>query len=325
LEVNAASLLFGLGKRVSIRYNLPMNDSLVRIVHFSDVHLTAKSLGWRRRDFFTKRLSGWVNIKLLGRGRRFRHAPEAVTAMLKGVRAKPFDAMVFSGDATKLGFAAEFDRAGQFLCVNDTTLAPTVAVPGNHDYYIPEAASAGHFETTFAPWQIGERVDGHPYPFARKFGHVWLIAVNSATPNSFALDASGEIGSEQLARLKTLCDKLGDGLRVIVTHYPLCTETGALERKLRILRDHQDAIALAKECGVSLWLHGHIHKAFVRGETAAIPFPVICAGSATQTDRWSYHEYTIQGRHLLGVRFRFDLRADRFQEVDRFSLILPGS
>ena len=85
-----------------------MSDPAVRLVHFSDVHLTARRLGWSPRDLATKRLSGWVNMRLLGRARRFRHAPEVVAAMMRRLRETLPDGLIFSGDATKLGFPAEF-------------------------------------------------------------------------------------------------------------------------------------------------------------------------------------------------------------------------
>ncbi len=312
------------GARSASHYNPRMAEPTVRLVHFSDVHLTAKRLGWRRRDFATKRLTGWFNVKVLGRGRRFQHAPATVAALMRSVRERSPDALVFTGDATKLAFAAEFAAAGTQLNVEDPSMPPAVAVPGNHDYYTSEAAVAGQFERTFAPWQVGVRLDGHAYPFARKVGPVWLIAVNSATPNRFHLDASGEIGPAQLDRLRRLCDTLDGGLRVLVTHYPLRTETGTLEKRMRVLRDHEAAAETATACGVSLWLHGHIHRPFVRGASAGVPFPMICAGSCTQTGRWSYHEYALTGRHLLGVRRTYAPAEDAFHESDRFSLLLPG-
>jgi 3',5'-cyclic AMP phosphodiesterase CpdA len=300
-----------------------MTSPAVRLVHFSDVHLTARRLGWRPGDLATKRVSGWVNMRLLGRARRFRHAPQLVAAMMRRIRDTPPDGLVFSGDATKLGFPTEFARAAECLGVNDPSLPPAVAVPGNHDAYTP--STAGLFEATFAPWQRGLRVAQHAYPFARQVGPVWLIAVSSATPNRFALDASGEVGDDQLDRLRELSGQLAPGVRVLVTHYPLRTETGTLEKRLRILRDQSAAVRVAADCKIALWLHGHIHRPYVRGAGDGVPFPMICAGSCTQTHRWSYHEYTLRGRHLVGVRHTYDRAADNFRATDRFSLLLPGA
>ena len=296
----------------------------VRIAHFSDVHLTAKPLGWRPGDLVSKRLTGWINVKLLGRGRRFKHAPEVVEALMRELRERDLDGLVFTGDATKLAFESEVVLAGRALQVTDNTLPPGIAVPGNHDYYTPLAAQSGVFEREFASWQTGTRVDSEPYPFARQIGPVWFIAVNSCTANRFHMDASGAIGGPQLERLRKLCEQLSPGPRVLVTHYPLRTETGQLETRLRVLRDHTAALQAAIDCRICLWLHGHIHRGFVRGATDDVPFPLICAGSATQNNRMMYNEYLIDGNHLTGVRRVYDLEAQQFFEVDRFTILLPA-
>ena len=113
-------------------------------------------------------------------------------------------------------------------------------------------------------------------------------------------------------------------MRILVTHYPLRTETGRLEKRLRILRDHAAATRVAADCNIALWLHGHIHRPFVRGACDGVPFPVICGGSCTQTNRWSYHDYTLRGRHLVAVRRTYDRATSDFAVSDRFSLLLPG-
>ena len=61
---------------------------MVRLAHFSDVHLTSPRLGWRVRDVFGKRASGWVNVKILGRGKRFRNANAVVESLLREFRER---------------------------------------------------------------------------------------------------------------------------------------------------------------------------------------------------------------------------------------------
>jgi len=297
----------------------------VRLAHFSDIHLTSPKLGWRPRDLASKRVTGWVNVKLLGRGRRFRHAVAVVAAMMSEIRQRSFDGLVFSGDATGMGFASEFAVAALALGVADPDSPPAVAVPGNHDYYTRRAVRDGRFEEHFAPWQIGERVDEHPYPFARKVGHVWLIAVNSSTVNRWHWDASGAIGIDQLERLKRLCDRLDPGPRILVTHYPLRTEQGLVEPRVHQLRDHRHALRTAIDCGVSLWLHGHLHRPFILAPSAAIPFPIVCVGSSTQTDRWAYHDYTIEDSRVLAVRRIYRVVENSFDDHSRFEFDLPQS
>lgn len=296
----------------------------VRLAHFSDIHLTARPLGWRPRDLLGKRVSGWVNVRLLGRGRRFKAAPTVIAALIRGLRERTPDAIVFSGDATHLGFESEVTVAASALAVGDELLPPGIAVPGNHDYYTRRAVREAGFERHFAPWQKGMRAEERfVYPFARKVGHVWLIGVCSSTANRWRGDASGEVGPGQLDRLRRLCGRLDDGVRVIVTHYPLRTHDGQIEPRVHRLRDHADALAVAKECGIGLWLHGHIHKGFVLPPTAAIPFGVVCAGSATQGNRWSYCEYTISGSELEGVWRTYSPQADTFLDTEAFGFTLP--
>src|SRR5262245_21043425 len=103
---------------------------MLRLLHYSDVHLTVPKLGWRPRDMFSKKVVGWVNVKLLGRGHRFRHATTVADAMIAAARERGHDAVLFSGDATKLAFEPEFAFAAERLAVGDSTMPPTVCVPG---------------------------------------------------------------------------------------------------------------------------------------------------------------------------------------------------
>lgn len=297
---------------------------MIRFAHFSDVHLTSKHLGWTVRDLFTKKATGWVNVKLLGRGSRFKHAPAVVDILLNEFRTRPLDHLVFSGDATKMAFENEFRLAAEKLGVGDPTLPPVIGVPGNHDYYTRPAFRARLFEKHFEPWQRGERIDHHTYPFARKVGPAWFVAVNSATPNWAVWDASGTIGQPQLERLERLCERLDAGPRILVTHYPLRTSKGNVEHPTHRLRDHAEAIEGAKRCGIALWLHGHLHRGFVLPAGESIPFPVICSGSCTQTKRWMYNEYLLDGNRLTIQRRRFDPESKGFADAESWELELAG-
>src|SRR5438067_13659550 len=92
---------------------------MIRLVHFSDIHLTTRPLGWRAGDFFTKRLPGWINLRWLGREHRFRHGEDALGCLKAEIKANPPDGLIFSGDATGLGFESELVRAISFLGINE--------------------------------------------------------------------------------------------------------------------------------------------------------------------------------------------------------------
>ena len=215
---------------------------------------------------FSKRVTGWVNVRLLGRGRRFKHANDVVAALLRATsRHAEFDHARLLRRRDHAGVRVRDARPRPPARASATShLPPGFAVPGNHDYYtraVPSAA--GLLRGVFAPWQHGERVGDEHYPFARKVGHVWLIGVNSRTAEPLDWDASGAVGADQLERLRELCAPLDAGPRIVVTHYPLRTAHGQVESRVHRLRDHAAALAAAAECGVGLWLHGHIHRGFV--------------------------------------------------------------
>jgi 3',5'-cyclic AMP phosphodiesterase CpdA len=295
----------------------------VRLAHFSDVHVTTDRLGWRLRDWMSKRVAGWINLSVLGRAKRFARANEVVAALMAELRQSPPDRVIFSGDATALGFEAECARAASLLGLAGADPLPGLAVPGNHDYYVARDVRAGHFERHFAPWLGGERVDGAAYPFAQRVGPLWLVAVNTSVPNRLPTDASGLTGAEQLARLERLLDGLGPGPRILVTHYPVCLESGRSEKRSHGLRDLTRLVDVASRGGVGLWLHGHRHGPYHHVNPGQAPFPVICAGSATQRGYWSYRRYTIEGRRFTALRREYDPQRGAFRDAETFALELP--
>jgi 3',5'-cyclic AMP phosphodiesterase CpdA len=295
----------------------------VRLAHFSDIHLTAERPGWRGADLLSKRVTGWINLRLLGRGHRFAHAERAVAALMAELRQAPPDRVVFSGDATALGLEAECARAASLLGLTGPDPLPGIAVPGNHDHYVARDVRAGCFERYFAPWLVGERLDGAVYPFAQRVGPLWLVAVNTSAPTFLPWDASGRAGEEQLVRLGRLLDRLGPGRRVLVTHYPVCRDCGGAEKPHHALRDLDRLVAVAARGGVCLWLHGHRHGPYYHANPGQAPFPVICAGSATQRGCWSYKRYAIEGRRFTALRREYDPERGAFHDAGMFALELP--
>lgn len=293
----------------------------VRLVHISDVHVSAPAR-WRARDWASKRLTGWLHWRL-GRGRQFGQADTILTALARHLQQAPPDVVVFSGDATVLGFAEELTRAAELLGVAHSEPWSGFAVPGNHDYYTPAAAASGLFERAFAPWQEGERIDGAIYPFARRVGHVWLVGVNSCTGNRWPHDAGGAVGRAQLDRLERLLLQLPPGPRLLVTHYPFALAGGQPETPWHGLRDVADLGAVARAGGVSLWLHGHRHHAYRLSSAAGRPCAVLCAGSLTQEGCLAFGEYVIEGRELRAVRQQFSPAEGCFFPEEAFEFVLP--
>jgi 3',5'-cyclic AMP phosphodiesterase CpdA len=293
-----------------------------RLAHFSDVHLTARPLGWRLRDLFSKRLTGWANLHVR-RAKHFRDADRVVAAMVTDIRERRANHLIFSGDATTLGFESEYATAARALGLGDPASPTGLAVPGNHDYYTRGPARAGYFERYFAPWQRGERISDDLYPFAQRVGPVWLVGVNSSVANRLLWDARGLVGPEQRERLRRLLRQLAPGPRILVTHYPLYLADGLPETRWRQLRDWEAFRDVVAEGGVSLWLHGHRHTAYVLPATADRSFPIICSGSATQEGRAGYNEYALSDKNLTMTRRRWDSESGGFVDSEIKELALP--
>src|SRR5207247_3031100 len=95
--------------------NPPTITPVVRLAHLSDIHISARPLGWRLDDYVTKRWTGWINYRWLGRRHRFRGAEQALAAIVEElVRRRP-DHVIFSRDAVALSFEAEFARAAALI------------------------------------------------------------------------------------------------------------------------------------------------------------------------------------------------------------------
>ncbi|HEV3237559.1 MAG TPA: metallophosphoesterase [Gemmataceae bacterium] len=296
----------------------------IRLVHLSDIHLTNKPLGWTKRDFVNKRVPGWLNFRFLGRGRRFLNAETVLSSLIRSLQAEPPHRIVFSGDATALGFENELMRAAHVFGLTNGQALKGLAVPGNHDYYTQRARASGAFERLFASWQEGERVDEAVYPFAQRVGPVWLVAVNSSVPNRMFWNASGQVESTQLDRLERLFQRLSPGPRILVTHYPVCLANGRREMRHHGLRNLDALIEVANRGKICLWLHGHRHGFYRHQDTGLAGFPVICAGSATQVGKWSYGEYVIVKQKLHAIIMTYDPKAGHFKEQETFDLTLPN-
>jgi len=294
----------------------------IKLIHFSDLHLHACGTHWTFDDWTSKRLTGWLNLSCFGRETQFALAEKVSLTFRREARARRPDICVFSGDSSALGFKEEIGRAAEVLEVSNPQAPGGLAVPGNHDYYTRAAAASGDFESQFGPWLQGERVSAATYPFARRVGPFWLVAVNSCSGNRWFWDSSGSVGREQLERLKRLFERLETGPRILVTHYPVCRSDGSPEPHFRGLRDLGELLEVCVRAGICLWLHGHRHTPYWLPASARVPFPMICAGSLGQTGRWSYGEYVIRPCRLEAVCRVYSPSTGSFADDERFELTL---
>lgn len=263
----------------------------LRLALLGDLHFCVPR--WRPGDLFSKRLLGQVNF-LLRRKKAFRH--ERLPALLERIRADKPDLLVFTGDFTQTGLAAEFHAAAHALA--PLSGLPRVAVPGNHDRYVADCGKN---------WEDAARLLGAPagpFPMLRPLGSRWHILLLDAAKPRFGFSARGHLGPAQLEAARRLLAPLreDEGL-LVVCHYPLHLEAGHPLRTLRDLEGRRELAALLGACPARVvYLHGHVHDPWhLKPGAQGAAFDCINAGAPVQC----------AGRYPLGQgHWIVDLPAD---------------
>lgn len=269
------------------------------LAHISDPHFACVEQ-IQMRDLFTKRLFGSLRWKLK---RQAEHNTEILTILGSDLqRAKP-DHTVITGDLTQLGLPVEFEMARKWLDTLGTAKTVTI-VPGNHDMYIET-----DWHGTFEHWLEFMTADKEErsftsitsihdvFPTLRIRDQIALIGINTAYPSSLHL-ATGEIGDNQLNKLKEILKQLSDRdlFRVLLIHHPPVAGIVSWRKSLIDMLPLQEVLC---EYGVDLVLFGHTHKSlYERVDTASGSVPVIGAPSASSLSsessrRARYFLYTI--------------------------------
>jgi 3',5'-cyclic AMP phosphodiesterase CpdA len=295
----------------------------LRLAHFSDVHIGIEPARMRWRDLCSKRLLGWVNLRLLGRGAALAEAPAVARALLADLEALRPDHILFTGDATCISLPEEFEAARKVFAplLDDPRV---IGIPGNHDVYVREAERRGEFERSFGAWMRSDLERGafptelqshYPFPLLRLLGEeAALIALRDVHP-VFWHDSTGWVGEAQLAALEWLLERpdLRGRLRILALHYGLRRGDGSPDTCFHRLRDAGKVFEIAARKGVHLVLHGHLHGRFVHPAGKLAPFAIANPGAlAHRRHRMAYHVYEIGGGSVrLEVR-RFDGDAGAF-------------
>jgi 3',5'-cyclic AMP phosphodiesterase CpdA len=291
---------------------------MLRVLHFSDVHVQAPLRHLKPRDWASKRAVGAMNL-LARRGRYFADALTKLEALDRFRRQQAADLVLCTGDYTALGTEEEHRLARE--AIQPLTEAPLgfVTVPGNHDVYLPDALTSDRFArhfgdlvTTDAPESA---VDG-VWPTLRLVGDdLAVVAVNTARPNRNPVRSSGAIPDSQLGALSRLLDdsRLAGRWVFVMTHYALLKRDGSPDSAHHGI---DNASKLSEVCArrprVSL-LHGHIHWRYSHAPTPSSPRS-FGAGSATHAGREGFWLYEIEANSCVALPGSFrngDYEVDR--------------
>ena len=281
----------------------------MRVLHFSDIHI---SLGLGRipmRDWPGKRMAGGVNF-LRGRGRRFQQALEKMDVLAAFANSGDVDLVVFSGDFTAMGTRAEFATARAAIEPFVRSPAEFVCVAGNHDIYTRTVVREKRFERTFEGLLEtnlpDSRVDG-PWPIVRLLGDdIAVVALNSAKPNPIPWRSSGRIPPQQLDAVRKILQRPEiDGRFVfVVTHYAPRLPDGGPDTPMHGLENAEEFLQAVAGVERGAILCGHVHHTY-RVRVPGVRLEIFCAGSATMHELEGFWMYDVADGSLTARRGRW--------------------
>lgn len=214
----------------------------VRIVHLSDLHLPARN-------------------------------PAQASTLQKAINALQPALVVVTGDVTRAARISEFAAASTFFA---GIAAPLLAVPGNHDVPV------------FNPWQ---RI---AYPYARfrmalaqppvpcaQIGDVQIVGFNTAY--GLRLSADWSLGWAKHKRVEHVIAELVKApaatVRIVACHHPLLPDDRDPYRSRTM--HGPGAFAAFARAGMTMLLHGHLHRDGVRAvECDGRTVQIVGAGTA---------------------------------------------
>lgn len=222
----------------------------VRIVHLSDLHLPT------------------------------RDAAQA-SALQKAINALQPALAVVTGDVTRAARKSEFAAASTFFA---GIAAPLLAVPGNHD--VPVFNAWQRIAYPYARFRMA--LAQPPVPAVQLPG-VQIVGFNTAY--GLRLSADWSLGWAKHRRIEHAIEKLvkagGTTVRIVACHHPLLPDARDPYRS-RTLHG-PDAFAAFARAGMTMLLHGHLHRDGVRNVECEGRMVQIAGAGTALSDRERDH------------------------------------
>lgn len=277
---------------------------MIRILHFSDVHVQESVLSVPPGEMIGKRALAVANLWLT-RGRLFKDAVPKLEALSRFAQSERVDFAMCTGDYTAIGSEVEYRSAR--AAIEGLVKAPLgfCTVPGNHDLYLGDTLRDSRFERHFGDFTRTDwpeyAVDG-PYPYVRELSEALLIVgVNSSKPNPNPFSSSGRIPHPQLVALSRLLDdpRAAEKRVIVMTHYGILRRDGKPDSEHHGLENAQELLQVCARPNVML-AHGHIHGRYCHAPAQGRPW-IFCAGSATQREREGIWVYELDGPRVFAI------------------------
>ena len=291
------------------------------LAHLSDPHLPPLPAA-RLRDLAGKRAFGYLNWT---RNRHKFHRRDVLDALVSDMQTQAPDHIAITGDLVNLALEAEFAPARAWL---ESVGGPdrVTVIPGNHDVYV--RVTQHRFAEAWGNYLDGDDAPdgGVTFPLVRRRGPLALISVSSAVPTP-PLMATGRLGRTQLDALERILMRLSAEqlFRVLLIHHPLRSNS-----RIKRLTDSSELLALLKQHGVELILHGHDHihsTIWIDGPKSSIPVIGVPSASAVAHGRYPAAAYNLFSIERDGAAWRCEQTvrgmddALRVQQLQRTRLI----
>jgi 3',5'-cyclic AMP phosphodiesterase CpdA len=170
-----------------------------------------------------------------------------VQGLLDSVAQAEPDVVAVSGDLTQRARTGQFKQARAFLAA--LPRKPTIVVPGNHD--VSTTNLVERFTRPLDKYRKYITRDLEPYYADAE------IAIAGVNTVRLLSTKDGRINRRQVA---CACERLGGSggvVRVVVTHHPM--DLPMTDTKHALVGRASRAVAAFAECGVDLFLSGHLH------------------------------------------------------------------
>ncbi|MBN9012460.1 MAG: metallophosphoesterase [Rhizobiales bacterium] len=223
------------------------------LAHLSDPHLPPLPAA-RLHELIGKRALGYLNWQ---RNRHTIHRRELLDLLVSDLHIQQPDHIAITGDLVNLALPSEFAPARKWLEGIGPPDRVTI-IPGNHDAYV--RTTQHRFAESFGEYLHGDGAnasDAIVYPFVQRRGPLTLIATSTAVPTAPFM-ATGRLGTAQLAALDRILSAQANEptFRGLLIHHPRRAEHHGRYKRLT---DADALLALLKQHGVDLILHGHDH------------------------------------------------------------------
>jgi 3',5'-cyclic AMP phosphodiesterase CpdA len=277
------------------------------LAHLSDPHLPPLPAP-RLRDLAGKRALGYLNWT---RNRQRFHRRDVLDALVSDMQAQGPDHIAITGDLVNLALEAEFAPSQKWL---ESVGAPgrVTVIPGNHDAYV--RATQHRFAEAWGNYLASDdKPGGAAFPSVRRRGPLALVSVSSAVPTP-PLMATGWLGRTQLDALERVLAGLSSeqAFRVLLIHHPLRSDSRA-----KRLTDSREVLALLKQYGVELILHGHDHvhsTIWIDGPNGPIPAIGVPSASAVAHGRYPGAAYNLFSIERDGAAWRCEQTVRGFKD-----------